>query len=127
MNDDTNRPTPPAATVRRRRHTPIPLISALVFISALVVAPATPAAATTKTLDGGTFVHATALWRAADGHGNTVVTQLDLLDGIAYDEEHRPIFGQGTTIELSRTVIDPSGRDIYTDDSFFGTLFTTAP
>src|SRR5215475_14424102 len=129
MNDDTNRPMPPAATARRRRRMRIPLISSLVFIlSALVVAPAVPAAATTgKTLDGGTVVHATALWSGPDGHGNKVVTQLDLLDGIAYDEEHRPIFGQGTTIELSRTVIDPSGRDIYTDDSFFGTLFTTAP
>jgi hypothetical protein len=128
MNDNSNLSTPPAATARRRRRTPIPLISVLVFIiSALVVASATSAAAATKTLDGGTFVHATALWRAADGHGNTVVTQLDLLDGIAYDEEHRPMFGQGTTIELSRTVIDPSGRDIYTDDSFFGTLFTTTP
>jgi len=128
MNDGTNRPTPPATTARRRRRIPIPLSSVLVLISsALVVAPATPAAAATKTLDGGTAVHATALWRAPDGHGNTVVTQLDLLDGIAYDEDHRPIFGQGTTIELSRTVIDPSGRDIYTDDSFFGTLFTTAP
>ena len=128
MNDDINRPMPPAATARRRRRIPIPLICVLVLIiSALVVAPATPAAATTKTIDGGTAVHATALWSAPDGHGNTVVTQLDLLDGIAYDEDHRPIFGQGTTIELSRTVIDPSGRDIYTDDSFFGTLFTTAP
>lgn len=128
MNDDTNRPTPPAATARRRRHKAIPLSSVLVFIiSALVLAPVTPAAAATNTLDGGTVVHATALWSAADGHGNKVVTQLDLLDGIAYDADHRPIFGQGTTIELSRTVIDPSGRDIYTDDSFFGTLFTTAP
>ena len=125
MNDDINWPTPPAATARRRRRIRIPLVSLFVFIISAVVV--TPAAAAGKTVDGGTIVHATALWSGVDGQGNKVVTQLDLVDGIVNDEEHRPKFGQGTTIELSRTVIDPSGHTVYTGDSFFGTLFTTAP
>src|SRR5262249_30223149 len=131
MNDDTNRPMPPPAAARRGRHLPMPLISLFALIVsalAMVLVPAAPAAATAaKTIDGGTAVHATALWRGPDGHENPVVTQLDLLDGIAYDAQHRPIFGQGTKIELTRMVIDPTGRDIYTADSFFGTLFTTTP
>ena len=125
MSDDINRPMPLAPTGRRRRCIRIPVVSLLVFIISSVVAA--PAAAASKTVDGGTVVHATALWSGPDEQGNKVVTQLDLLDGIVYDEEHRPRFGQGTTIELSRTVIDPSGHEIYTNDSFFGTLFTTAP
>src|SRR4051794_1822078 len=125
MSDDINRPMPLAASGRRRRRIRIPIAFLLVFIISAVVAA--PAAAAGKTVDGGTVVHATALWSGVDGQGDKVVTQLDLVDGIVYDEEHRPKFGQGTTIELSRTVIDPSGRDIYTKDSFFGTLFTTAP
>jgi len=125
MNDDINWPTPPAATARRRRRIRIPLVSLLVFIISAV--GVTPAAAAGKTVDGGTVVHATALWSGVDGKGDKVVTQLDLLDGIVYDENHLPKFGQGTTIELSRTVIDPSDSVIYTDDSFFGTLFTTVP
>src|SRR3954470_23781197 len=125
MSDDISRPMPLAPTGRRRRRIRIPVVSLLVSIISSVVAA--PAAAASKTVDGGTVVHATALWSGLDEQGNKVVTQLDLLDGIVYDEEHRPKFGQGTTIELSRTVIDPSGQDIYTNDSFFGTLFTTAP
>jgi hypothetical protein len=125
MSDDINRPMPLAASGRRRRRIRIPIVSLLVFVISAVVAA--PAAAAGKTVDGGTVVHATALWSGVDGQGNKVVTQLDLVDGIVYDEEHRPKFGQGTTIELSRTVIDPSGHTVYTGDSFFGTLFTTAP
>jgi hypothetical protein len=125
MSDDINRPMPPAPTGRRRRRIRISVVSLLVFIISSVVAA--PAAAAGRTVDGGTVVHATAVWSGLDGQGNKVVTQLDLLDGIVYDGEHRPKFGQGTTIQLYRTVIDPSGQNIYTDDSFFGTLFTTAP
>jgi hypothetical protein len=125
MSDDINRPMPPAASGRRRRRIRIPIVSLLVFIISAVVAA--PAAAAGKTVDGGTVVHATALWSAVDGQGDKVVTQLDLVDGIVYDESHRPKFGQGTTIELTRTVIDPSGHTVYTGDSFFGTLFTMAP
>ena len=125
MSDDINRPMPLAASGRCRRRIRIPIVSLLVFIILAVVAA--PAAAAGKTVDGGTVVHATALWSGVDGQGDKVVTQLDLVDGIVYDAQHRPKFGQGTTIELSRTVIDPSGHEIYTKDSFFGTLFTTAP
>ena len=125
MSDDINRPMLLAASGRLRRRIRIPVVSLLVFVISAVVAA--PAAAAGKTVDGGTVVHATALWSGVDGQGNKVVTQLDLVDGIVYDEEHRPKFGQGTTIELSRTVIDPSGHTVYTGDSFFGTLFTTAP
>src|SRR3954447_9853731 len=114
MSDDMNRPMPLAPTGRRRRRIRIPVVvSLLVFVISSVVAA--PAAAAGKTVDGGTVVHATALWSGVDGQGNKVVTQLDLLDGIVYDEVHRPKFGQGTTIELSRTLIDPSGQDIYTN------------
>src|SRR5690349_9660350 len=125
MSDDVDRPMPLAATGRRRRRIRIPVVSLLVFIISSVVAA--PAAAASKTVDGGTVVHATALWSGLDEQGDKVVTQLDLLDGIVYDEAQRPKFGQGTTIELFRTVVDPSGHEIYTKDSFFGTLFTTAP
>jgi hypothetical protein len=125
MSDDINRPRPPAPTGRRGRRLRIPVVFFLVFVVSSVVAA--PAAAAGKTVDGGPVVHATALWSGLDAQGDKVVTQLDLVDGIVYDAAHRPKFGQGTTIELTRTVIDPSGHEIYTKDSFFGTLFTTAP
>ena len=84
MSDDINRPMPLAPTGRRRRRIRIPVVSLLVFIISAVVAA--PAAAASKTVDGGTVVHATALWSGLDEQGNKVVTQLDLLDGIVYDE-----------------------------------------
>src|SRR3954471_9682237 len=99
MSDDINRPMPLAASGRRRRRIRIPVVSLLVFVISAVVAA--PAAAAGKTVDGGTVVHATALWSGLDEQGNKVVTQLDLLDGIVYDEEHRPKFGQGTRSSCS--------------------------
>src|SRR4051794_3745384 len=67
MSDDINRPMPLAASGRRGRRIRIPIVSLLVFIISSVVAA--PAAAAGKTVDGGTVVHATALWSGVDGQG----------------------------------------------------------
>src|ERR1041384_3050266 len=102
------------------------LVALLLLMTVTVAAPAS-AASQTKVLGGGQVFLATGAWSEQDAQGNAVFTRIDVLAGLVFDQAGEEHFGQGTTITLLRTTFDANGNSVFTDNEFFGTMFTTTP
>ena len=108
-------------------HAKLVLTIGAALLTGCLIAATVSAHAAERTISGGETFSTMTLWAESDSQGNTIYTQLDILSGATLNSQGAPQYCQCTTVTLSRTVIDPAGKIIFTADSFFGRTFTADP
>ena len=108
-------------------HAKLVLTIGAALLTGCLIAATVSAHAAERTIAGGETFSTMTLWAESDSQGNTIYTQLDILSGATLNSQGAPQYCQCTTVTLSRTVIDPAGKIIFTADSFFGRTFTADP